>query len=169
MISEKMQKAINDQINAEFYSSYLYLSMAAYFEAENYKGFAAWMRMQAEEEKEHGYKLYDYMNDRGGRVVLAAIEAPPTDFKSVQDVYEKTLAHEREVTARINKVNTLALEENDYATTAHLQWFITEQVEEEATAEEILNQIKMVDGKPGSLFYIDRHMAKRQGAAADQS
>ncbi|MEE9553027.1 MAG: ferritin [candidate division Zixibacteria bacterium] len=169
MISEKIQKAINDQINAEFYSSYLYLSMAAYFEAENYKGFATWMRIQAEEEKEHAYKLYDFVNDRGGRVVLAAIEAPPANFKSVQDVYEKTLAHEREVTARINKLNSLALEENDYATTAHLQWFITEQVEEEATAEDILNQIKMVEGKADSLFYIDKHMAKRQGETADES
>ena len=167
MISEKIQKAINDQINAEFYSSYLYLSMAAYFEAENYKGFAAWMRMQAEEEKMHAYKLYDFINDRGGRVLLAAIDAPPTEFKSVQDVFEKTLAHEREVTARIHKINALALDVKDYATTAHLQWFITEQVEEEATAEDILNQIKMVDGKAGSLFYIDRHMAKRQGAAAE--
>lgn len=169
MISEKIQKAINDQINAEFYSSYLYLSMAAYFESENYKGFAIWMRMQAEEEKEHAYKLYDYMNDRGGHVVLAAIEAPPADFKSVQDVYEKTLEHERGVTARINKLNALALEENDFATTAHLQWFITEQVEEEATAEDILNQIKMVDGKAGSLFYIDKHMAKRQAEGAGES
>lgn len=169
MISEKIQKAINDQINAEFYSSYLYLSMAAYFESENYKGFAIWMRMQAEEEKEHAYKLYDYMNDRGGHVVLAAIEAPPADFKSVQDVYEKTLGHERKVTAMINKLNALALEENDFATAAHLQWFITEQVEEEATAEDILNQIKMVDGKAGSLFYIDRHMAKRQAEGAGES
>ncbi len=169
MISEKIQKAINDQINAEFYSSYLYLSMAAYFESENYKGFAIWMRMQAEEEKEHAYKLYDYMNDRGGRVVLAAIEAPPADFKSVQDVYEKTLEHERKVTAMINKLNALALEENDFATAAHLQWFITEQVEEEATAEDILNKIKMVDGKAGSLFYIDKHMAKRQAEGAGES
>ena len=169
MISEKIQKAINDQINAEFYSSYLYLSMAAYFESENYKGFAIWMRMLAEEEKEHACKLYDYMNDRGGHVVLAAIEAPPADFKSVQDVYEKTLEHERKVTAMINKLNALALEENDFATAAHLQWFITEQVEEEATAEDILNQIKMVDGKAGSLFYIDKHMAKRQAEGAGES
>ena len=169
MITEKVQKSINDQINAELYSSYLYLSMEAYFESENYKGFAHWMRMQAEEEKEHAYKLYDYMNDRGGRVLLTAIDAPPTDFDSVQDVFEKTLGHEREVTARINKLNALALEENDFATAAHLQWFITEQVEEEATAEDILNQIKMVDGKAGSLFYIDINMAKRQAGGAEES
>lgn len=163
MISEKMQKAINEQINAELYSEYLYLSMAAYFESENYKGFAHWMRIQADEERGHAFKLYDFVNDRGGRVILKAIEAPPTSFKSVQEVFEKTLSHEREVTSKIHKLNALAIEENDYATTAHLQWFITEQVEEEASAEEILNQIKMVEGKPGTLFYIDRHLGKRQG------
>jgi len=165
MISEKMQKAINDQINAEFYSSYLYLSMSAYFESQNFKGFASWMRIQAEEEKGHAFKLYDFVVDRGGRVILGAIEAPAADFKSAQDAFEKTLAHERIVTGKIHKLNGLALQENDYATSAHLQWFITEQVEEEATAEEILNQIKMVEGKPGSLFYIDRHLGKRKGAA----
>jgi len=161
MISEKMQKAINEQINAELYSEYLYLSMAAYFESENYKGFAHWMKKQAEEEREHAFKLYDFMNDRGGRVILAAIDAPPASFKSVQEVFEKSLAHEREVTSKIHKINALAIEEKDYATTAHLQWFITEQVEEEATAEEILDQIRMVEGKPGTLFYIDRHLGKR--------
>ncbi len=101
------------------------------------------------------------MNDRGGRVILAAIDAPPASFKSVQEVFEKSLAHEREVTSKIHKINALAIEEKDYATTAHLQWFITEQVEEEATAEEILDQIRMVEGKPGTLFYLDRHLGKR--------
>jgi len=166
MISEKVQKAINDQINAEFFSSYLYLSMAAYFESTNYKGFGAWMRLQAEEERTHAFKLYDFVLDRGGRVVLGAIEAPTADFKSPQDVFEKTLAHERLITEKINKLNALALAENDFATSAHLQWFITEQVEEEATADDILNQIKMVEGRPGSLYYIDRHLGKRQAASA---
>ncbi len=162
MISKKMQKAISDQITAEFYSSYLYLAMSAWCETQNLKGFASWMRMQAEEEKGHAFKLFDYLVNRGGNVMLGALEAPPGDFDSVQDVFEKTLAHEKEVTARIHKLNEMAMQEKDYATIAHLQWFITEQVEEEAGAEEILNQIKMVEGRPGSLFYIDRHVGKRE-------
>jgi ferritin len=137
MISEKIQNAINDQINAEFYSSYFYLSMSAYCESENFKGFAEWFRLQAEEEKTHGFKLFDYLQERGGRVVLKAIDAPPVEFKSVQDTFEKTLEHERKVTSLINNLNKLAVDEKDYATQAHLQWFITEQVEEEATAEDI--------------------------------
>jgi len=163
MISEKIQKAINDQINAELYSSYLYLAMAAYFESTNYRGFAKWMRIQAEEEKQHAYKLYDYLTERGGRVLLVAIDAPQAEYESVKDVFEKTLAHEETVTSKINQLNKLALSENDYATSAFLQWFITEQVEEEASAKEILDQVDMVDSKPGSLFYIDRHVGKRQG------
>ncbi len=158
MISKKMQDAINAQINAEFYSSYFYLAMSAYCESENYKGFAEWFRLQAEEEKMHGFKLYDYLQERGGRVILKGIDEPPSDFKSIQDTFEKTLEHERKVTGLINNLNKLAIEEDDYATQAHLQWFISEQVEEEATAEEILSQIKMVEGKPGNLFYIDRHI-----------
>ena len=162
MISEKMQRAISDQITAEFDSSYLYLAMSAWCETQTLKGFGHWMRMQSEEEKEHAFKLFDYLVNRGGRVALGALEAPPEEFDSIQDVFEKTLAHEKKVTARIHKLNELAMQEKDYATTAHLQWFITEQVEEEASAEEILNQIKMVEGQPGSLFYIDRHVGKRQ-------
>lgn len=162
MISEKMQKAISDQITAEFYSSYLYLAMSAWCETQNLKGFARWMRMQAEEEREHAFKLFDYLLDRGGSIRLEALDAPPGDFSSIQDVFEKTLAHEKGVTAGIHKLNELAVQEKDYATTAHLQWFITEQVEEEASAEEILNQIKMVEGRPGSLFYIDRHVSKKE-------
>jgi ferritin len=154
MISEKMQNAINDQINAEFYSSYFYLSMSAYCESENFKGFAEWFRLQAEEEKMHGFRLFDYLQERGGRAILKAIEAPPTEFKSVQETFEKTLEHERK-------------DEKDYATQAHLQWFITEQVEEEATAEDILNQIKMVEGKTGSMFYIDRHIVKTRQSSAE--
>lgn len=162
MISEKMQKAINDQINAEFYSSYFYLSMSAYCESVNFKGFAEWFRLQAEEEKTHGFKLFDYLQERGGRVILKPIEGPPTEFKSVQDTFEQTLEHERKVTSLINNLYKLAMEENDYPSQSHLQWFIDEQVEEEATAEDILNQIKMVEGKTGSMFYIDRHVARQR-------
>ena len=162
MISEKMQQAISDQITAEFDSSYLYLAMSAWCETRNLKGFAHWMRMQSEEEKEHAFKLFDYLLNRGGRVVLGGLEAPPEEFDSIQDVFERTLAHEKRVTAGIHKLNEQAMQEKDYATTAHLQWFITEQVEEEASAEEILNQIKMVEGRPGALLYMDRHVGKRQ-------
>jgi ferritin len=169
MISEKMQKAINDQINAEFYSSYFYLSMSAYCDSENYKGFAEWFRLQAEEERTHGFKLFDYLQERGGKVILKGIDEPPTNFKSIQDTFEQTLEHERKVTGLINNLNKLAIEENDYATQAHLQWFISEQVEEEATAEDILNQIKMVEGKPGNLFYIDRHIVgQREGSSESE-
>ena len=120
MISEKLQKAINDQIAAEFYSAYFYLSMAAYSEAENFKGFAQWFRMQAQEEVGHGFKLYDYLYDRGGRVTLQAIDAPPANFKSIQDTFEQTLQHERKVTSLIDGLYKMAVEENDYATQEHL-------------------------------------------------
>jgi ferritin len=162
MIGDKVQKAINDQITAEFYSSYLYLAMSAWCEDQNLKGFARWMRVQAEEEKQHGFKLFDYLVDRGGKVILGALDAPPENFDSIEDIFRKTLEHERKVTARIHKLNELAIQEKDHATVAHLQWFITEQVEEEASAEEILNQIKMVEGRPGTIFYIDRHVGKRE-------
>ena len=162
MISDKVQKAINDQITAEFDSSYLYLAMSAWCEEQNLKGFARWMRVQAEEEKQHGFKLFDYLVDRGGKVVLGALGAPPENFDSIEDVFQKTLDHERKVTARIHKLNELAIQEKDHATVAHLQWFITEQVEEEASAEEILNQIKMVEGRPGTIFYIDREVGRRE-------
>jgi ferritin len=155
-----MEKAINDQIAEEFSSSYIYLAMASYSESINLKGFATWFRMQAEEENTHAFKLYDYLQDRGGKVVLQAIPEPQSEFSSIQDAFEKTLAHEQYITGKINELNALAISENDFATQAHLQWFITEQVEEEATAEDILNQIKMVDAKPGSLFYIDRHIGR---------
>ena len=113
MISEKLQKAINDQIAAEFYSAYFYLSMAAYSEAENFKGFAQWFRMQAQEEVGHGFKLYDYLYDRGGRVTLQAIDAPPANFKSIQDTFEQTLQHERKVTSLIDGLYKMAVEENE--------------------------------------------------------
>lgn len=167
MISEKMQSGINNQINEEFFSSCLYLSMSAYCESENFKGFAEWFRMQAEEERTHAFKLLDYLQERNGRVILKAIEEPQADFKSVQDAFERTLEHERKITGLINNLNKMAVDENDFATQAHLQWFISEQVEEEAVADDILNQIKMVSCKPGSMFYIDRHIVRDRQASAE--
>jgi len=170
MISKKMEEAINNQINEEFSSSYIYLSMAAWCDSANLKGFAEWFRMQVAEEDMHAFKLYDYLLERGGKVVLQAIPQPDSDFDSIQDVYEKTLAHEQYITGKINELNALAIAENDFATQAHLQWFISEQVEEESTADDILNQIKMVDCKPGSVFYIDQNIvAARQKEAASEA
>jgi ferritin len=161
VISKTIQDAINDQIKAEFYSSYLYLSMAAYCESINFKGFAKWFRKQAEEEKGHAYRFYNYIIDRGGRVILQGLDTPPADFKSIMDIYQKSLDHEREVTRRINRIYEMAVNEKDFATQEHLNWFVKEQVEEEASVTEILEQVRLVEGKPGSLLYIDRHAGKR--------
>lgn len=161
MLSEKIQGAINDQIKAEFDSFYLYLAMAAYCEAGNFKGFASWFKKQAEEEKEHAYKFYNYVVDRGGRVILKGLEMPPANFKTMQEVFQQTLDHERIVTGRINNIYQLAVEEKDFATQEHLNWFVKEQVEEEASATEMLEQIKMTDNRPGNLMYLDRHAGKR--------
>jgi len=161
MISESIQKAINDQIKAEFDSCYLYLSMAAYCESCNKKGFAKWFPKQAEEQKGHAYKLYDYLIDRGGRVILKGLDTPQAEFKSMLDVYQQTLDHEREVTKRINNIYDMAVREKDFATQEHLNWFVKEQVEEEASATEILERIKLVEDRPGSLVYLDRHAGKR--------
>jgi ferritin len=161
MLSEKIQSAINDQIKAEFDSFYLYLAMAAYCEAGNFKGFASWFKKQAEEEKEHAYKFYNYVIDRGGRVILKGLETPPANFKSMQEVFQQTLDHERVVTGRINNIYQLAVDEKDFATQEFLNWFVKEQVEEEASASEMLEQIKMTDNRPGNLMYLDRHAGKR--------
>jgi ferritin len=161
MISEKMQKALNDQITAEFYSAYLYLSMAAYFESLNFAGFANWMRVQTQEELAHGMLIYNHMNARGGRVKLAEIESPPVEWKSPQNVFEEAYAHEQKVTGRINALLDLAIEERDHATNAFLQWFVTEQVEEELNANTIANQLKIAGNSPNALFMIDRELAAR--------
>jgi ferritin len=161
MVSEKMQKALNDQITAEFYSAYLYLSMAAYFESLNLGGFANWMRVQTQEELAHGMIIYNHVNERGGRVKLAAIEAPPVEWRSPQHVFEEAYAHEQKVTGRINALVDLAIKESDHATNAFLQWFVTEQVEEELNASTIANQLKIAGNSPNALFMIDRELAAR--------
>jgi ferritin len=165
MISSTIQNAINDQIKHEFFSSYLYLSMSAYFETLSLPGFARWMRMQSQEEHEHAMKFFDFLNDRGGSVELQALDQPAGEFQSPLDVFEQSLAHERKVTALINRLYELALKENDYATQTLLQWFITEQVEEEKNAGQIVEQLKMTGGEPSALLLLDRELAGR-GAAA---
>lgn len=161
MISEKIQNAINDQIKAEFESSYIYLAMAAYCESLNYKGFGIWFKKQADEEQGHAHKFYEYLTERGGRVIIKGFETPPLEFGSVMGAFQKAYEHEKYITGRINSIYDLAVAEKDYATQERLNWFVKEQVEEEASASEMLETIKMVGDKPGSLIYLDRHAAKR--------
>jgi ferritin len=161
MLNKKMQEAINSQINAEIYSSYLYLSMSAYFESINLSGFASWMRAQAQEEMVHAMKFYDYVNERGGRVILGAIEAPPSEWESAVAVFDATYQHEQKVTGLINDLVDLAIEEKDHATNNLLQWFVSEQVEEEASASGVLNKAKLTGDAPGGLFMLDQELGAR--------
>jgi ferritin len=167
VLSKALEEAINEQINRELYSAYLYLSMSAYCEAESLPGFATWMRVQAKEEVEHAMKFFDHVNDRGGRVVLKAIEMPPPVWKSPLDMFEQVLGHERKVTGLINRLYELALKENDYATQMELQWFVTEQVEEEDNAGRVVAQLKRVGDQPMGLLMLDRQLGERQGQAAE--
>jgi len=160
-MDEKMQEALNKQLNAELYSSYLYLSMSAYFQSVNLSGFANWMRVQAQEELAHAMKFYDYVNERGGRVVLPAVEAPPSEWDSPLAVFEHVYRHEQGVTGMINKLVDLAVEARDHATNNFLQWFVSEQVEEEASADEVVQKLKLVGDDPSGLFMIDRELAQR--------
>jgi len=161
MINQKLEKAINEQINAELYSAYLYLSMGAYFEEQGLSGFANWMRVQFEEEQFHGLKFFDYLAERGGRVLLGAIEMPETEWESPVAVFEEVLKHERHVTSLINNLIDIAIEERDHASKSFLNWFIDEQVEEEAAAEDLLNQLKLVEGDGRGILMLDREMASR--------
>ncbi len=161
MLAEKMQQAVNGQLNREYYSAYLYLSMAAYFESVSLPGFANWMRVQVQEELVHATKFYDYINNRRGKVLLQAIEAPPSEWESPQAAFQHAYQHEQGVTGRINNLVNLALEIQDHATHNFLQWFISEQVEEEASTDEVLRRLKLLGEAPGGLFMIDRELAQR--------
>jgi ferritin len=161
MLNSSIQDAINSQINAEIYSSYLYLSMSAYFESKNLGGMANWMRLQAQEELLHAMKFFDYVNERGGRVVLTEIESPRTDWDSPVDAFQHTCDHESEVTARINKLVDLAIADKDHAANTFLQWFVTEQVEEEATAQTILEKLKMVGDHGVAILMLDEELGQR--------
>ncbi|RMF92158.1 MAG: ferritin [Candidatus Schekmanbacteria bacterium] len=161
MISKKMAKALNDHLNKEIYSAYLYLSMQAYSENAGLKGFANWFNVQVQEELFHAQKVYKYILDQGERVILEEIEKPESNFKSPADLFNKTLEHEKAVTARINKLVDLAKKENDHATEGMLQWFVSEQVEEETSVNDIIQQLKLI-GKDGSgLFMLDRELGQR--------
>ncbi len=161
MLKEKIQDALNKQLNAELFSSYLYLSMAAYCERINLKGFANWMRVQVQEELIHAMKFYNYIVERGGTVLLSPIEGPPTEWDSPLSVFEHTYQHEQKVTALINNLVDLATSEQDHATNNFLQWFIAEQVEEEASADEVVQKIRLMGNAQGGLFMLDRELAQR--------
>ena len=161
MISKPMQDAINDQIKNEIYSAYLYLSMSAHFESINLPGFATWMRIQYGEEMAHALKLYDHMNERGGRVKLLAIPEPPSEWKTSLEVFNQVLEHEQHVTALIHKLYETALAENDYAAQVMIHWFINEQVEEEKNATEIVEQLKLIDAHGTAVLMLDHRLGKR--------
>lgn len=162
VIKESVQRAVNEQIRNEFYSAYVYLSMSAYCETINLRGFATWMRLQSKEEVTHAMRLFDFLIHRGGRVVLQPIDQPPVEFGSPLDVAQQTLEHEQKVTAMIESLYELAAKENDYATQAALQWFITEQVEEESNASQIVEQLKMIGDNRTALLMLDMELAKRR-------
>ena len=169
MLSESMQKALNDQINEEAYSSYLYLAMAAYFEDLNLRGFAHWMRQQSDEETIHAMKFYDFIIERRGRVELAALQGPPKDWKSPLAVFEASLEHEQHITACINKLMDLAVKESDHATGSFLKWFVDEQVEEESNVDAVIQDLRRVENNPAGLFMLDRELAQRMAAAAEDT
>ncbi len=166
MINQKLQDAINEQINAELYSAYIYLSMAAYLEEQDLPGFAHWMRMQHDEEHLHAMKLFDFVLDRDGRVTLTAIGAPQSEWGSALEVFEDALAHEKKVTGLIHALYQLAVDENDYPTQSMLKWFIDEQVEEEKSASDAVAQLKMIGDFGPGLLMMDREMAARMPATA---
>jgi len=161
MISDKIQQAFNEQINRELYSAYLYLSMAAYFQSINLQGCANWMNCQVQEELVHAMKFYNFINERNGAVVLAALEAPPTRWDSPMAVFQDANSHERKVTSMINNLVDLAIEERDHASNAFLQWFVTEQVEEEASTDQVVQKLKLAGQDGSGLFMIDQELAAR--------
>jgi len=161
MLTKKMEKAINLQINAELYSSYLYLSMATYFESISLGGFSNWMRQQVQEELFHAMKMFDFICERGGRVILTAIDAPPSQWKSPLDAFQNVLSHEQKVTGLINDLVNLALDERDHATNIFLQWFVSEQVEEEATAGTLVDKLKLIGKDANGLFMLDTELGQR--------
>ena len=161
MLKPKVEKAINKQINAELWSSYLYLSMSSYLESISLSGFANWMIMQAQEEVNHAMRLYNHVIERGGRVLLEAIEEVPTEWKSPLHVFEETFKHEQKVTSLIEHLVDVAEQEKDRASLNMLQWFIDEQVEEEASADEIVQKLKLIGDQGSGLFMLDNELGQR--------
>lgn len=161
MLSKTMNKSLNEQVKWELYSGYLYLGMSAYFQEEGLPGFASWMRVQAQEELSHGVIFYNFILGRGGSIKLAGIDAPPAGYKNALEVIEATLEHERGVTARINRLVGQARKEEDFATEIFLQWFVSEQVEEEESVNAVLNRLKLVKSDGQGLLLLDRELGAR--------
>lgn len=162
MFNKKIQDAMNDQIQRELESAHIYLSMAAYFDSVNLPGFAHWMKMQFQEEQAHAFKFYDFVYDRGGQVTLQALGRPPVEFQSPLEALEKTLAHERKITGHINDLYALAVEEKDYPSQILLQWFVSEQVEEEKNAGDIVDMLERIGDSYQALIMLDRELGQRQ-------
>lgn len=161
MLTTKIQRELNSQVNKEFFSAYLYMSMAAYFQSIDLLGFANWMTVQAKEELIHAEKFYNFIHERNGTVVLEAIEKPRTEWKSPLAAFEGVLEHEIFITNSINNLVNIALEEKDHATNIFLQWFVTEQVEEETNSTEIIKKLKLMKDFPGGVYMLDKELAGR--------
>ncbi len=167
VMNKKLQDALNKQLNEELYASYLYLSMSAWCQSQGLNGIAHWMQLQSQEEYGHAMRIFNYINDRNGKVILAEIKAPAVDWDSVKNVIKDTCKHEAKVTAAINELMNLAISEKDHASVGFLNWFVTEQVEEEATAGDILDKLELAGNSPGALFMIDRLLGSRPAAPAE--
>ncbi len=167
MLSEKMTTVLNEQINAEMFSSYLYMSMTAWFESQSLSGFANWMRLQTQEEMDHSEKIFNYIHERGERVMLEAIDKPKSDWDTPLNVFEDVLQHEQKVTGLINYLMDCAIEERDHASNNFLQWFIAEQVEEEANVGAVLDRLRLIKNDSAGLFALDLEMGKRSVSPAE--
>jgi len=167
MPSKALQQAMNDQIRKEFESAYIYLSMSAWMEDKNLPGFAAWLRQQAREESTHALRIYDHLLARGCRVRLQPLHGPATEFKSPLDIFENVKQHEQSVTKSINDLYGLALEDKDYASQVFLEWFITEQVEEEKNSSHVLESVRRVEDNPAALVMLDRELGQRKPEEAE--
>jgi len=166
-VDKQLEKAMNEKMTGEFYSAYLYLSMASYFEAESLEGFSHWMKTQAQEETLHAMKFFNFLNERGTKVVLGAINKPPANFLSIEDVFKKTLKHEQGVTAGINSLYKTASKLNDNSVCIFLQWFINEQVEEEKSPTDILGKLKYVGNQPAGILMLDKELGARPQPVLD--
>ncbi len=166
-MNKAVEQALNNQIKNEFFSAYLYLSMSAHCDRINLPGFAGWLRQQYEEERAHALRLFDFLADRGGEIALQQLDTPQAEFSSPVQLFEEVLGHERKVTGMINDLYALAVKENDYPTQVEMQWFITEQVEEEKTAGDIVAQLKLAGDNSTALLLLDRELGSRAGGTTE--